>query len=288
MLVNLYTQPIYSNRKLNHSPAFTSSGRDFDFDVNSHENRDNFYIGGEEEPSLADRWYYNHGIITSNPNTAVKPLPESDLANLRKLPNDSFSGERLTFKPKYFESLRSNGITRVIDIAGEDMRDNMDKKCKENGLDYYSFTSPWKLENMDIFQKDQDIIEKEKEALSEADLSPEELERALNNTKSLIAKRRTSDVQEFANYINVVNQGHYYMCCEFGEYRTKNALAIASIFNPKWPKDKKIDPTYEFAKNIVNMYRNLTDEHKQILNIDDDYDKWLSEYIDDLESKTGK
>lgn len=255
---------------------------DFNFST-PYECDGNFYAG---DTSILDRWrdkiYERQGIASASqaPGSLVgKNILDVNLAHFQKLPNSSFSGENLMHKPEnYFEVLKSSGIYNIIDIL-QDGKAGLKERCDKFGINYHHLSLPWNLAGEPIFADDEELLAKQRKYIVEWETTPEGIAKAIDNFKKKITMQRTEFVKKLTDFIDVINRGNYYLSCEYGEYRTKNFLALCSIFNPKWAQSEKVDPTFEFAENIVRMYKNLTSEHKQILGITADYDKFLGEYI---------
>lgn len=204
--------------------------------------------------SLLEHAYGSRGVVYTGSTSAVPDTSRLDdvshnIMNFRKLGNSSYSGESLVHKPEYFKLLGNSAVTKVIDLINNQ---KLKEYCDKHGLDYYSYDMNWGYGGKSLF----------------------------NNEKSLMAEQeRTIAIRKLKELIDEVNKGHFYMSCEYGEYRTVNCLSLASIFNPEWYGEKIAPATTEFAKKIENMFKNLTDEHKQILGLSEDYCKYLSGYI---------
>ena len=232
-------------------------------DVNRKVNFNSHVDWFDDEPlsplfeSLLEHAYGNRGVVYTGstsavPNTSRLEDVSHNIMNFHVLGNSSYSGESLANKPEYFKLLGNSGVTEVIDLVNNQ---KVKEYCDKHGLDYYSYDMNWGYGGQALFKDE----------------------------KSLLAKQeKTAAVRKLKNLIDEVNKGHFYMACEYGEYRTVNCLSLVSIFNPNWHSEK-IDPaTNEFAQKIQTMFKNLTDEHKQILGLSDDYCKYIGSHITKL------
>lgn len=248
------------------------------------------YFGDDGDPYgssardiMRERLYANVGI----PSVSEKTLKSNPLAftlndvhiqNFRVLGNSSYSGECLMHHPDYLKLLIPSGVIRVIDLRD---KKGLKEACEENNVEYYSYSTAWGYGGQSIFKKDKDLIKEETDKLAKLGLTKKEFDENIERYKSQIQDERTEYVRKLAKLIDVVNEGHFYMSCEYGEYRTVNCLALVSAFNPDW-RGAKIAPNSEYVDKIKNMYENLTPEHKKILKIDENYDEYLKNYIANL------
>lgn len=266
---------------INNKPSF--KGFDWDEDLIP----DNDYDRQTRDRLRFDMYSRLFGISTANECSSstvmsyARNLEDARILNYRNLGNSSYSGECLMHNTDYFRLLRPSGVTKIIDLI---KKPNLEETCKEKGLDYYFYDMNWGYGKKSMFFDEAKLIEEKNASLTKSGLTDEEKKHALNDYISKLDKEKTSDIKELAKLIDVVNEGHFYMSCEFGEFRTVNCLALVSIFNPEW-HGEKIDPTPEFAPKIEQLYMNLTEEHKQILGIDEDYYKSLGKYFDNLKQK---
>ena len=285
----MLVRPILVNSyKHYQKPQVAFKSRDFNFDT-ANESDGKCYAG---DTSILDSWrddfYVRQGIGPSEMDLAEgnlegKKLTDVSLAHFQVLPNYSYSGECLMRKSEaYFNLLRPSGVYTVIDLLGNGGKAGLKERCEKYGVDYLNYDMDWGYTNQAIFQDEKELLEKMRESEKSWCSSEDELLKKIEKYKAKLAEQKTKSVNKLAKFIEKINKGHFYMSCEFGEYRTKNCLAIASWFNPTWPMKEKIDPTYEFKTNIINLYNNLTPELKQILHIDAEYDKVLAEYVSEL------
>ena len=76
-----------------------------------------------------------------------------------------------------------------------------------------------------------------------------------------------------------MDQGNFYIGCEFGEIRTGNILTLFSHFNPRWEGDV-VEPREEYMYNFMrNFFRNLTADAKQKLGFTKTFDEKLAKKL---------
>ena len=183
--------------------------------------------------------------------------------------------------PNYFRLLKPSGVTRIIDLIN---RQGLKEMCEDFGIDYYLYDAEYGYCGHDVFHNEDDMLFYKKNELAEEGLSKAEYDMALEKYMAEIESKKTETVKKIKEFIDTVNQGGFYMSCEEGIHRTTNCLALVTILNPDW-KGEKIEPNPTYAPKLYGLYRKLTDEHKQILGINEEYDKYLEEYFDILMGK---
>jgi len=231
------------------------------------------------EHAYAARGVAYTGSTSTVPDTSRLEDVGHNIMNFRILGNSSYSGESLARKPEYFKILGNSGVTNIIDLINNP---KLKEYCDKHGLDYYSYDMNWGYGGQALLNDEENLIKEYSNNLCQQGLNKKEYDETISAYKSKLAKEKTSAVCKLKNLINEVNKGHFYMSCEYGEYRTVNCLALVSIFNPEWYGEKIAPATTEFAKKIQNMFKNLTSEHKQILGLNEDYCKYLSGHIEKL------
>lgn len=188
---------------------------------------------------------------TTNETKLAEKLDDVYILNFHNIGNSSYSGESLVHNPEYFDLLKKSGVKRVIDLVDKpELRD----LCEKYNIDYYFYDMNLDYGKLPIFSN-----------MSNSECT------------NLVKKENTQFIKGLKKLIDVVNQGNFYMSCEYG-YRTMNCLSLVTLFNPNW-NGAKIDPTKEFTQRIGNMFKNLTDEHKQILGLNEEYCAFLKKYI---------
>lgn len=198
------------------------------------------------------------------------------IPNMENIGSGSYRGASLFRNSKCLDLLVNSDISTVIDLAGFD---KLKHACEDKNLKYYRYYVPLDYWMNPIFADDKDLLDKKESELYTKSLNKKEFLSRLENYKFDVTSKRKLFIDEFADFVDVVNSGPFYIGCDLGEFRTPNVLALNSYFNPKWNGDK-MEPTTEFVRECIkNMYKNLTDEDKKRLGIDSDYDKKLREKL---------
>ena len=247
---------------------------------------DIFGIDGDAESRklrnyIRDRLYVSCFIPVIDKKTSCSEMRYANtiddvyIRNFKSLGNSSYSGECLMHKPEYFKLLRPSSVSTIIDLR---CKEGLKECCDEYNIDYYYYDTSWGYGGQSIFKKDEDLLAAKAKELTHYGVTKKEFDESIEKYKSQIQEERTQYVRKLADLIGVVNYGHFYMSCEYGEYRTVNCLALVSIFNPEW-HGEKIHPHSAYVNKFKTMYENLTPEHKKILKIDEKYDEYLKRYI---------
>lgn len=268
---NPYTYIPKTNNKVNFKGRDWFAEGGFDDDPYSRAVRDKisegmyariFGIGPEGDASSTDMRY-------------ADSIEDVKIMNFRSLGKSSYSGESLVRKPEYFKLLGHSGVTKVIDLVDNP---KLKEYCDKYNLGYYSYDMNWGYSKQAIFCDEGSLISEYSQELSKRGLTKEEFDKSMSQYKSKIAEEKTSFVNKFKKLVDEINKGHFYMSCEYGEYRTVNCLTLVSLFNPDW-YGEKIEPNLEFAEKIIIMCQNLTDEHKKILGLSEEHILNLKKYI---------
>lgn len=208
------------------------------------------------------------------------------IRNFRKLGNASYSGECLMHRPGFLPVLRrtDNPEKRIDTIIDLIEKPGLKEKCKENRLNYYVYNMDWGYGNQPIFVDENSLVTEYTKGLSKKGLTVKEAREKVKLYKAQIAGEKTAEIRQLKNLIDEVNRGHFYMACEYGEYRTVNCLALVSTFNPNW-RGERIPPNAEFFEKFKNLFNNLTPEHKKILGLSESFCENIAEYIKELGTK---
>ena len=201
-------------------------------------------------------------------NRYIETIEDLYIPNLQKINTNCYRGSSLLPYSNNFDILRKSGIISIIDLHGSDA---LKECCLNNDINYFHY-----LINIDywanpIFETNETLLNKQKNWLT-PDITTEE---EINNKKlkyiESIENQRNIFIINLKKLIDTINQKNFYICCECGEYRTPYVLALNTFFNPKW-NGKEIFPTNLFIyEKIITMYKNLTKQHKDILEIDEKY-----------------
>ena len=240
--------------------------------------------GQKLRDALRARMYERCGIQVTNTNTTnpqmryAESLEDVNIANFRSLGNSSYSGESLIHNPEYFELLYKSGIYRVIDLVkNPKVRD----ECYKYGTMYISYDMTPGYGNNPIFCNEEDLIAKKLKELSTQGLTKKEYDARLEAYKEEIKAEKDNYINNLAKLIDQVNNGHFYMACDCGDFRTRNCLGLISTFNPNW-FGERIAPSSEYVQKFRNLFNNLTAEHRRILRIDEKLYEELGKYLKTL------
>ena len=191
----------------------------------------------------------NESLISNKVNKIddkiMKSLP---LYNLSKLKNmESYRGQTLSeCSNDVLECVKKAGIKTIIDLVGYS---NYKEKVNQYGLDYISFNMERLYDYIFPF------------SLRKFDKKEEQ------NIKN-----------EFIKFINKMQQDNIYIGCEYGSYKTDDALFLNNLFNPKKLFNNQMRrgvfrPSILNMSHIAKFYNklNLTEEDKRAL-------KWTKEF----------
>lgn len=203
---------------------------------------------------------------TAEETKKATKLEDGFILNFHELGNSSYSGESLVHNYDLFNLLNNSGVKKIIDLVNKPA---LKETCAKYNLEYYSYDMDLKDGKHSIFQDMNSILAQEKDRLYEKGLPQKDFDMAVKDYINTVNDQNTQYVRELKELIDLVNRGKFYMSCEYG-YRTMNCLSLVTLFNPDW-YGEKYTPTKQFINKIVNMYKNLTNEHKQILGMNEKY-----------------
>lgn len=221
------------------------------------------YLGGQAiREALRSRMLTN--IIPDYKSNVYDTATIDDvyISNLVNIGNDSYKGATISKNLEYLDVLKNSGINTVIDLQGYD---KLEKACQEKNLDYFVYKVEDDYWQNPIFHSDDELIKKKTKELSELSLTKADFDKFLEQYKEKIQNERQEFLQGFAKLIKKMNEGHFYISCEFGEYRTPNILALNTMFNPNWSGKKTVLNNNYLSDFFNNMYKNLTEKDKIML-----------------------
>lgn len=220
---------------------------------------------------------YEHNEI----NSYASNLEETNITNLQKLFPRCYRGASFVKYLSHFNLLKKSGVETIIDLVGYDA---LSRACRRNGINYYPFVVEPDFWGNPIFKTDSDLLNKKTEEWNRQGLKVSEYNTQREKFQEDIKLQRDKFIVEFKKLIDVINEKSFYICCDQGEYRTPNILALNTLFNPKW-MGKETYPTGTYMIKIFeNMYQNLTSQHKKILGIDKEYELALKEHFKKIKS----
>lgn len=171
------------------------------------------------------------------------PLYNVDCIWSSKTPN-SYRGQSPFENPSSLKLLKDAGIKTVVDLCGYTGFE--DVVCK-NGLEYFEFCVSERFFDKDIFSTRTDTCAK------------------LNNESFL---------NNFVKFIQTMQKDYVYIGCEYGKYKTDNALMVNKFFNPAFEDGKNYITSYnkEYLPCLRNLYNNLKPEHKTLMGWTKEFD----------------
>lgn len=218
-------------------------------------------------------------IVNSDTNSSLRfasTLEESNIQNLQKIATNCYRGASLSKYKDHFELLKKSGVDTVIDLEGYH---SLKKTCEDNKVDYYPYIVDAEFWSNPIFKTDEELIKEHERSLLLKGLKASEYKTEKEIFQEKINKKRDLFIHDLKKLFDVINKKSFYICCEFGEYRTPNILAINSLFNPDWKGKETYPSSHYMYKIFEKMYNNLTTEHKTILGIDEVKSVFLKEHF---------
>ncbi len=198
------------------------------------------------------------------------------IPNCQKLAPGMYRGSSLINNLRYVPLLPKSGVSTVIDLHGFDA---LKAACEENNIDYYHYNVDFDYFDNPIFKTEKDIQERFNDNYYNKGLSAVEYRKELEKNNIYVKKKREEFVNNFKSFLDVINDGGFYIGCQFGEMRTSNILALNSYFNPKW-SGRISHPQNEFIlKSMRNMYNNLSDIDKARLGFTEEFETALREKL---------
>lgn len=199
-------------------------------------------------------------------------LSEMCIPNLQKIGDNCYRGSSLVYNMDAIPILKKSGVYTVIDLAG---KHSLEVDCKKAGVSYFDYNVDSFYWSNPMFRRDEDLLAEKRENLSKLGLTKTEMEMELEDYKLDIDIARRQFMRKFFELVSEINYGSFYICCDCGEYRTPNILALNTFFNPRW-RGVKTYPTNDFIYDKIRvMYENLSEKDKFRLCITNNYDKKL-------------
>jgi len=242
--------------------------RDFTDDFGGHDQ----FVRDAIRAHIYSQFLPNYGIDENRTVSYAKTINDVYIPNFEQIGHNSFKGASLVKNIQYLDLLPKSGVSTVIDLVGYY---KLEKACKDKNINYLKYPVYADFWGHPIFCKDEVLLEERKKSLSSRSLSKEIYNLEMKKYKVNIQMEREKFIKDFSNLMQTMRNGHFYISCQHGEYRTPNILAMNSYFNPYWVGNK-IEPTSEYLyEKMKNMYTNLTPEYKQILGIDKSHEEIL-------------
>ena len=176
-----------------------------------------------------------------------------------------YRGQSIQGNKNFLQQFKDAGIERIVDLAGYV---ELEENCSDFDIEYFYYpTTPYFFTKTTLFKTEEDIK-------SRYITQEEMLGNNGNQTSAFIEKmlecwRNTlkTDIDDFVKFIQMMQKGKLYIGCQFGSYTTDNALMLNANFNPLYLRGQKYITLYNkrFTNRFINLYNNLTDEHKQLI-----------------------
>ncbi len=203
-------------------------------------------------------------------------LDDAYIPNLQKIGENAYRGASLARYKNCIPLLRKSGVFSVIDLAGNPY---LKKACDNENLDYYGFDVECGFWSNPMFKDDKELLTNKKKELNKLGLSQSEIEIELENYKSDIEIGRKNFMIRFKKLIDKMNKGAFYICCDCGDYRTPNVLALNTFFNPKWGGIRTYPTDVYMYDLIKNMYNNLSMENKSDLGFTPEFEEKIKKEL---------
>lgn len=203
-------------------------------------------------------------------NEAIENLP---LFNLELVSNKLgvYRGQTLNGNLNALKVLKQAGIERIVDLAGYE---GLKETCKDMGLEYlYYSTPPYYFLQGQMFKTEEGCKEQALHQCKYFRITDKSAETYVNRNLEHWRKNLKIELDDFVKFIQTMKKGKLYIGCEYGTYTTDNALMLNAFFNPLYVREKKFVTTYNrpFTSKLINLYKNLTTEHKRLLG-------WIKEF----------
>lgn len=215
-------------------------------------------------------------------NEAIENLSLMNLALVSKKLG-VYRGQTLNGNFYALNVLKQAGIERIVDLAGYE---GLEETCEKMGLEYLYYSTPsYYFIQGQMFKTEEICKNDAKHQTLLFNYTKEDAEAAINRSVERWHKYLDKEINDFIKFIQTMQKGNLYIGCEFGTYTTENALMLNAHFNPLFLRGQKFISTYNrvLTPKLINLYKNLTIEHKQLLGWTKEYDqlvlKRLQSYV---------
>lgn len=181
-----------------------------------------------------------------------------------------YRGHTLTGCPDKLAKLKKYGVERVIDLAGYP---GYEDECGKNGLDYFAFPLKENIGdeaayfNQEAYMKN-GVIERRCYRLPE-----KEIQDFIQSAGKIHSESSREFIGKLIDFIHVLNEGNFYIACQFGHDRTNRALVMNSVFNPQYKNFIDTEPLQpENIGYMRNLYNKLADEDKKAMGYTEEFD----------------
>jgi hypothetical protein len=201
----------------------------------------------ENEPRLEE--YSLEKLLSTFRNKPKKvdneKLKSIDLPIRNILGTNSYRGETLVDKPDYIiQNLKEAGIRTIVDLNGYGSR--YKEKVERNGLNFHDFYMDYNY----WFDYSESKFSKEKTSVEARDV-----------------------IEKLIKFIKVMQDDYVYIACEYGSYKTDDAIILNNFFNAKNQRHPNYTRRYFQIDCIKKYYEWLTDTDKIKLGWTKEYEK---------------
>ena len=207
-----------------------------------------------------------------------KTFDHQIINNFGRTYNNSYRGESLAFKPEKFDEIKGYGVERVIDLIGYDQ---YKENCDKNGLEYTRFDIASYFSDSSILANKDIYIMTKKHEFELMTQDTKLANKYAQNLSDNFPQAYKDAVDSFVEFIQAVEQGHFYISCDHGVNKTNKALMLIAYFSPKCDENEytAYAPGKQQLKNMQTIYKALTPEDKAKLNYTEDFDKKLKKRL---------
>lgn len=237
-----YNQPFCSKNIIAYDDEISKKRRDyirFHYDSWHNPSGDIF----EREPRLEE--FELKKLINTYAKKPQKIIPEEIPVIAKRIDSSrltsNYRGSTLRYSPdSTLIAMKKAGFKTIIDLAG--FKKDYKQKVENTGLKFLNF-------NIEPFMN----------LLSYA--SPES------------SKEVRPFIDNFIGFIKTMQEGNAYLACDYGTYRTDDAVALNSFFNPIAKRHPTRVRSYKQIEQIKHLYNNLTSSDKLKIKWDENYEK---------------
>lgn len=184
----------------------------------------------------------------------MKTLPLYNVSPIwSDITTNSYRGQTPCEDISTLKTLKTAGIKRIVDLCGYH---GFDDVVKRSGLEYYKFVVDDYFFENDAFQKSY---------------------RDTYSSKERFEINKNDFLDKFVKFIQTMQKDYVYIGCEYGKYKTDNALMVNHFFNPAFEDCRNYITLFNkhFLPELVNLYNNLKPEHKKLMGWTKEFDAKL-------------
>lgn len=219
--------------------------------------------------------FFNKGSLHNSFEPNYTSIYDLGLHNLKRIEGtESYRGSSIIDDVDKLPELKKAGIERIVDLVGyKDIED----ACKKNSVEYFAFPVKENFWDNAAFKSKTDIIQGENKIYEEMfGIGAKASDSLITNALNLWEVNKTNFIDKFIDFIKIMQKDKVYIGCEFGTYKTDNALMLNYFFNSKMnTKHTGITQFNKFylAREVENLYNNLTELNKKQLGWSNEFDR---------------